>query len=245
MPLKAVPVTQVEEKPDKQDDDGSTLQTVDELVRTRARAHPDRVIVSYPSSGIEYVDYTMQQLDVYAFRVAKYFQQFLPTRSSSEEKPLAVALLGPSNFDYLVTLLALTKLGHTTLFLSTRISQEATDNLLQLTGAEYFIADERHLDVAEAAQKSLRLKGIVPIPGRSAYDFPIEVHADTRMDYELDPSIEANNRIYIIHSSGKATLMPRERTIQLTVWYQEALDSPSPSIRRKRVPWPIMSLVPG
>lgn len=199
-PLKTVPVTKVEEK---LDEDDSTIRTVDELVRRRARAHPDRVIVSYPSSGIEYVDYTMKQLDVYAFRVAKYYQQLLPTRTSSDEKPLTVALLGRSDFNYLITLLALTKLGHTTLFLSTRISQEATDNLLQVTGAEYFIVEERYLEVAEAAQKSLGLKGIVQIPSSSTYDFPIEVYADTRMDYQFDSSIETNNRIYIIHSSGK------------------------------------------
>lgn len=198
--VKTVPVTQVEVS---QDEDDSTIKTVDELVRRRARAHPDRVIVSYPSSGIEYVDYTMKQLDVYAFRAAKHYQQFLPTRRSSDEKPLVIALLGKSDFNYLVTMLALTKLGHTTLFLSTRISQEAIDNLLQLTGAEYFVVDERHHDIAEAAQKSLGLKGIVQIPGRSTYDFPIEVYADTRMDHDLDLSIETKNRVYIIHSSGK------------------------------------------
>jgi acyl-CoA synthetase (AMP-forming)/AMP-acid ligase II len=203
-PLKTVPVTQVEVS---QDDDDSTIKTVDELVRRRARAHPDRVIVSYPSSGIEYVDYTMKQLDVYAFRAAKHYKQFLPTRRSSDEKPLVIALLGKSDFNYLVTMLALTKLGHTTLFLSTRISQEAIDNLLQLTGAEYFVVDERHHDIAEAAQKSLGLKGIVQIPGQSTYDFPIDVYADTRMDHDLDLSIETNNRVYIIHSSGK-TLTP-------------------------------------
>lgn len=209
-------VTQVESRQDESANDEGTIWTVDELVRKRARAHPDRVIVSYPSSGIEYVDYTMKQLDVYAFRVAKYYQQFLPTRSTSDEKPLTVALLGRSNFDYLITMLALSKLGHTTLFLSTRISQEATDNLLQLTGAEFFIVDERHLGVAEASQKSLGLKGIVQLPGRSAYDFSIEVYADTRMDHQLDPSIETNNRIFIIHSSGKRSSPKKNEMAFLT-----------------------------
>lgn len=46
-------------------------------------------------------------------------------------------------------LLALTKLGHATLFFSTRISQEATDNLMKITRADYFIVEERYLDVAE------------------------------------------------------------------------------------------------
>ena len=69
-----------------------------------------------------------------------------------------------------------------------------------------FLDYNAFLDVADAARKALGLKGVVQIPGPSTYDFPIEVHADTRMDLQLDPAIETNNRIYIIHSSGKTPL---------------------------------------
>ncbi|OLN81294.1 putative gluconokinase 3 [Colletotrichum chlorophyti] len=188
------------------DDDDSTLKTVDELVRRRARAHPDRVIVSYPSSGINYVDYTMRQLDVFAYRVAKFYEQRIPSRLTSEEKPTTVAVLGPSNFDYLVTMLALTKLGHTTLFLSTRISQEAIESLITVTGAQYLIADKRYLETAEGAKQTIPHLDVFEIASQSTYDFPIEVHADTRMDYGRDLSVETNNLIYIIHSSGSTGL---------------------------------------
>lgn len=183
--------------------DDASIRTVDELVRVRARAHPDRVTVSYPSEGIDYVDYTMRQLDVFAYRVAKYYSQFIPCRKSSKEKPMTVALIGPSNMDYLVTLLALTKLGHTTLFISPKISQEAVNNLIQLTGASWFITHPRYIDVAESTKQTMGLEGVLEIAPQSTYDFPIEVHADTRMDSSLDLSVETNNFIYIIHSSGK------------------------------------------
>lgn len=137
----------------------STIQTVDALVRHRARQQPNITIVSYPKSGVDFSDYTMQQLDVFAFRVARHYQTFIPTRKSSAEKPTTVALLGPSNFDYLVTMLALTKLGHTVLFLSTRISQAAVNSLIETTGARYLLADSRHARTASEAQISLpRLK---------------------------------------------------------------------------------------
>ncbi|GKT51519.1 non-canonical non-ribosomal peptide synthetase FUB8 [Colletotrichum spaethianum] len=201
-PLINSPVTTVQDL----DNDDSTIKTVDELVRRRARAHPDQVIVSYPSSGITYVNYTMRQLDVFAYRVAKLYEQRIPSRLSSDEKPTTVAVLGPSNFDYLVTMLALTKLGHTTLFLSTRISQEAIESLIGVTGAQYLLADKRYLETAEAAKQTLPHLDVFEIAGQSTFDFPIELHADTRLDYGRDLSVETNNLIYIIHSSGSTGL---------------------------------------
>ncbi|ORY66082.1 uncharacterized protein BCR38DRAFT_429188 [Pseudomassariella vexata] len=188
-------------------DDDSNLQTVDDLVRKRARTNSHDIIVSYPSSGIEYVDYTMQQLDVFAYRAAIHYQQFIPTRSSSEEKPTVVALLGPSNFEYLVTMLALTKLGHTILFLSTRLSQAAIESLMSVTGTKYLLADSRYLEVAsESTQGDLSHIQIHRIASKGVFDFPVEVHADTRLDSALDHNVEANNYIYIIHSSGSTGL---------------------------------------
>lgn len=185
------------------DEDDSSIRTVDELVRRRARVHPDRVIVSYPSEGTRYVDYTMRQLDVFAYRVAKVYEQHLPVRRSSAEAPRTVAVLGPSNFDYLVTMLALTKLGHTTLFLSTRISQEAVNSLISTTAAVCLLVDPRYTATAESAQTVLTDLQVLQIVSGASYDFPIEVHADTRMDGHLDMSVEKNNLIYIVHSSGK------------------------------------------
>lgn len=187
----------------------ASIATVDDLVRQRARAYPNRTIVSYPSEGLQYVDYTMQQLDVYAYRVAKAYERHLLMRNSSEEEPTTVAVLGPSNMSYLITMLALTKLGHTTLFLSPRISQEAVESLIKTTGAVCLLIDQRYLATAEAARQSLGNLNILEILQQSEYDFPIEVHADTKMDHHLDPAKETNNRVYIIHSSGKP---PRTRS---------------------------------
>jgi len=180
----------------------AAVRTVDALVRRRARLNPHATIVSYPSSGVEFVDYSMQQLDVFAYRVARHYQTFIPTRTSSSTPPTTVAILGPSNFDYLVTMLALTKLGHTVLFLSTRLSQLAVESLIETTGATYLLADARFLQLANDASENVTYLQTGSIAGSSVFGFPIEVHADTRMDYHLDPTVEENNNIYIIHSSG-------------------------------------------
>ncbi|KAF2177428.1 male sterility protein [Zopfia rhizophila CBS 207.26] len=192
---------------ERHESDGeASIQTVDALIRHRARSNPYAPIVSYPSSGIEFVDYSMQQLDVFAYRAARHYQSWIPTRKSSAVKPTTVALLGPSNFDYLITMLALTKLGHTVLFLSTRISQLAIESLIETTGATYLLADSRYLQTASKVKENLAHIEVAEIAGETVYDFPIEVHADTRMDYQLDQSVETLNNIYIIHSSGSTGL---------------------------------------
>jgi acyl-CoA synthetase (AMP-forming)/AMP-acid ligase II len=182
--------------------DDEPIRTVDALVRHRARLHPDATIVSYPSSGVDFVNYSMRQLDVFAYRVARHYQSFIPTRTSSKVAPTTVAILGPSNFDYLITMLALTKLGHTVLFLSTRISQLAVESLIETTGATYLLADTRFLQLAAEVQVNKPSLHVSSIAESSIFDFPIEIHADTQMDYQLDPAIEEANNIYIIHSSG-------------------------------------------
>jgi acyl-CoA synthetase (AMP-forming)/AMP-acid ligase II len=180
-----------------------TLLTVDDLVRRRARTVGQEIIVSYPSKGIDYVDYTMQQLDVFAYRVARHYEDKLPVRSSSDDKPMVVGILGPSNLEYLITILALMKLGHTTLFLSTRISQEAVDSLLKATGAKALLVDTRYSGAANSAVKPLPRLQCIEIAPRLVFEFPVDTHIDTRLDGGLDHEIETSNNVYIIHSSGQ------------------------------------------
>ncbi|PVH97861.1 NRPS-like enzyme [Periconia macrospinosa] len=182
------------------------ILTVDSLVRQRAKASPHAIAVAYPRSGIDYVEYTLQQLDVFAYRVARYYQSWIPSRASSAEKPITVALFGPSNFDYLVSMLALAKLGHTVLFLSTRLSSAAIESLVEATGSTYLLADPRLLGVASTVQGNKIPLKVSGIAGPSHYDYPIEVYADTRLDHQLDPNLETKYNIFIIHSSGSTGL---------------------------------------
>lgn len=186
----------------EQTEDDSTLKTVDECLRRRARTDPDLPVVSYPSSGIEYVDYTFQQLDVFAYRVGKQLQAAIPSRTSSAEKRTVVAMLGPSNLEYLVTMMGLLKLGHTVLFLSTRISVPAIESLINSTGAAYLIADPRYLEASLSTKELVPELQVLEMPTRSNFEFPIDAVGDTQLDAALDPSIEINQIVYIIHSSG-------------------------------------------
>ncbi|EGX90922.1 NRPS-like enzyme [Cordyceps militaris CM01] len=207
--IKPVPRTQssiISTETDANDDDNLSLRTVDGLIRQRARMHPDAHVVSYPSSGIEFVDYTIQQLDVFAWRVSKHFESRLPVRSSSDEKPAVVALLGPSNLEYLITKLAIIKLGHSALLLSTRIPQPAIESILNVTGSLTILADARYIELAGQVRRSMPAVQVMEIPKRDVFEFPIDAHGNTRLDSHLNPEVEKDNIAFIIHSSGSTGL---------------------------------------
>lgn len=98
--------------------------------------------MSYPQSGLDYTNYTLRNLDVFAWRAAKSYSKVLPSRAGSSTKPSVIVLHDPSNLEYLITLLVLTKLGHLVLFLSTCPSVPAIESLMKTTSASTIIGDE-------------------------------------------------------------------------------------------------------
>lgn len=183
--------------------------TVDALMRQRSEEAPDLKLVSYPSSGINYVDYTAGQLDTFAFRVAQQYAITMPPRSTSSQTATVVGLLGPSNFDYLITILALTKLGHTVLFLSTRISPAAYKSLLKATGAKHLLIDDSFRNLAETLSPDLPKLKIAGIAKRAVYEGEGAVGTtefDTCLTHQLDPEAEKSQLAWIIHSSGSTGL---------------------------------------
>ncbi|TKA82448.1 hypothetical protein B0A49_00047 [Cryomyces minteri] len=167
---------------------------------------PHTAIYSYPSSVIDYVDYTYQQLDAFAFRVAQQYALLIPSRRSSADPEIVVGLLGPSNLSYFITMLALSKLGHTVLLLSTRISQAAHVSLLQTTGAKYLLIDPSFEGLAKSVQETLTYLQFYLISARALFDYEVEPGLDTRLDQALDPKQETNKTAWIIHSSGSTGL---------------------------------------
>ncbi|KAJ5085474.1 hypothetical protein N7532_010245 [Penicillium argentinense] len=116
------------------------IYTVNDLLRTRASgetAHDP--IVAYPSSGTDYVYYTPYQLDLLVESAAVHYAKTIPQRLSSNHPVQVVGLLGPSDFEYLITLLAVSRLGHTVLLLSTRIAEDAYVSLVEATKASFLI----------------------------------------------------------------------------------------------------------
>lgn len=119
----------------------------------------------------------------------------------SSDPVQVVGLLGPSDLDYLITLLAVTRLGHTVLFLSTRISEDAVVSLIQATKATKLLFNESYGTLAAGVQErtgaSTRL---IHSPKRD--------HSSTSAEkqklpqHHLDGATENKYVCWIIHSSG-------------------------------------------
>ncbi|KAK6437711.1 putative NRPS-like protein biosynthetic cluster [Oleoguttula sp. CCFEE 5521] len=182
--------------------------TIDELIQQRSwESGCDAPIVAYPSSGTEYVDYTPRQLDAFAARAAAHYSSIISPRKSSTDPVQVIGLLGPSNLDYLATLLGITRLGHTVLFLSTRISEEAYVGLLQATKATVLLVDPSFAEMGEKVKVQSQAK-VQPLCKRADYDSSgVTLQSQTSLlPNRLDSAVESNNIAWIIHSSGSTGL---------------------------------------
>lgn len=178
--------------------------TIDALIRRCSEDTPEDVLIAYPSTGIEYVNYTARQLDIFAFRAAQHYAQKIPQRTASSDPERVVALLGSSTFDYFITTLALSKLGHTVLFLSTRLSMAGYKSLLETTGASHLVIEDGFKDVARTLSENITGLQTHDIADKIMYSGdPLEqARIDTRLDRQMNPTEEVNKVAWIIHSSG-------------------------------------------
>ena len=102
--------------------------------------------------------------------------------------------------------MALSKLGHTVLFLSTRISIAAYNSLLQATGAKHLLVSSAFKDVAGEVKNSSEGVEVLEISSSDVFDFPILDNPDTCMSQHLRSDIETKRHTWIIHSSGSTGL---------------------------------------
>lgn len=112
-----------------------------------------------------------------------------------------VALLAPSNLDYIVTIFALMRKRCTALLLSNRLATEAYLNLLEKTNCHDIIVSKSMIDVARGIAKT-RPMNVVVIASQEDYDLPSEPEEDL----PPEPKSISERTAFIIHSSGSTGL---------------------------------------
>lgn len=189
------------------------VRIVDELVRYRARENPNHVAVIFSRDGDEIREYTSSQIDCYAYAAANYYwkNHGLEPRTSSTQPAEVVGISGAGDFDYLISVLAIAKLGHSTLFLSPRLAEQVRDKLLKDASA-------RLLLIQHGKESGTQINGsttplcIASVAGPDTYEASSPVlsgqTAFTNLTHGLDLDHEGKSIAWILHSSG-STSLPR------------------------------------
>ncbi|KAB8300552.1 hypothetical protein EYC80_000712 [Monilinia laxa] len=183
------------------------LYTVDDLIYNRSQTIPDTPLVAYPGSlrgKSDYVHYTARDLDRFADHGANTYSSIGLT-PNSEKGPDAevVALLAPSNLDYVATIFALTRLGFAILLLSNRLAPEAYISLLKKTNCKRIISSDNHQAVVRSIQAELELSQY-PLIKQSQYD--IKAPLNPRYPRSTGNASDSSRNSFIIHSSGSTGL---------------------------------------
>ncbi|KAF7185422.1 Adenylate-forming reductase [Pseudocercospora fuligena] len=201
--LKAPTVQDVEVSDDELDLETREARTVDELIKLRSvQKGCNEPIISYPDSGTNYIDYTPKQLDDLVEQVACIYAATVPQRISSDDPVQVIGMLGDSDLSYLVSLLAVSRLGHTALLLSTRITDEAYESLLSTTRATALLYSSSFQTAATTVTAKLPLLKTAHIIDAST----LSTKSARLAPAILDPKRETKNQSFIIHSSGSTGL---------------------------------------
>jgi acyl-CoA synthetase (AMP-forming)/AMP-acid ligase II len=176
-------------------------RTIADLIDARAEELPSKPIVSYPSKGIEYVDYTYGDLQAFSKNAASILSSSMTLRKASTEPEKVVAILGPSDFDYLINVLALSRLGYTVLFLSTRLSDAAYNALLTATDCSNIIYYPQFSETVETMRSSRPDLAAFERLKMQQYSQPTPYQSG-----QFDLEMENGKISWIIHSSGSTGL---------------------------------------
>lgn len=183
------------------------LYTVDDLIYNRSQTIPDVPLLAYPGSlrgRSDYVHYTARDLDRFADHGANTYSSIgLIPNSNKDAEAEVVALLAPSNLDYVATIFALTRVGFAVLLLSNRLALEAYISLLKKTKCKRIVASENHYEVVKSIQAELEVSQY-PLLKQSQYD--IKAPLTPRFSRSLGTVADSTRNSFIIHSSGSTGL---------------------------------------
>ncbi|KAL5322381.1 hypothetical protein ACEPPN_010354 [Leptodophora sp. 'Broadleaf-Isolate-01'] len=179
-----------------------SLYTVDDLLYNRSQTIPDVPLVAYPAtarSRADYVHYTAKDLDRFADHGARKFASMGLVPQSSASKTEVIALLAPSNLDYVASIFALSRLGFAVLLLSNRLATEAYVHLLKGTNCRRIVSSENLSKAVSNIQSELEITNY-PLLAHSDYD----VHNPLlpRFPRRIGSSDQSRKTAFIIHSSG-------------------------------------------
>lgn len=114
-----------------------------------------------------------------------------------------VGLLGPSNLDYIIAILTLSRMGFTVMFLSTRLPTEAYISLLEKTECTRIVAAPKFTSLVSKVRETYPIDEYA-LPDRAVWSrTPAYASRFVRQTELVD---EENTVAFIVHSSGSTGL---------------------------------------
>ncbi|KAF2116461.1 hypothetical protein BDV96DRAFT_574148 [Lophiotrema nucula] len=180
-------------------------RTLGNLLESVIQSHPNTPLVGYPrdpSSPSSYAFHTPRQLDNYARNATHMLASRGLTPNKSQKTEKVVAILAPSDFNYVVTIFALVRMRVSILLLSNRLPTEAYINLLEKTKCNHIVVSKPLKPLAQSLALERRIS-IHDMPSES--DFMNDIIAP-EVDVPAEEESAGNRTAFIIHSSGSTGL---------------------------------------
>ncbi|KAI0126111.1 hypothetical protein BJ170DRAFT_672368 [Xylariales sp. AK1849] len=184
----------------------STIQTISDLLQDSLRKFSGSSCVGYPATSRgkgDFVYHTFEELNTYVNEAAwKYEEAGLVPEVTLPSQTEVVALLAPSNLEYVVSVFALSRMGFAVLLLSNRLAPEAYVNLLKETKCTKLITNPVYTTITQHIT-SLCTTTCFEIVKQAQFDNSNSINPPFPPVYFPD----ASRRIaFIVHSSGSTGL---------------------------------------
>ncbi|KAL9611143.1 MAG: hypothetical protein Q9167_004196 [Letrouitia subvulpina] len=185
--------------------DQSQYRIFHQVLRHRA-ADPYQVpLIAFPSSTqADYEYYTGATLYRFANCAASVYEE----KGLKKNESLTVAILGPTNIDWVVSMFALSMAGYTVLTLSPRLSSAAIAKLLQETNCECLVHSNTPPinGLVQETAAAISVQTVLMHP-RTVYD-----SSERALQHFPEDPTQENRPAIIMHSSG-STGLPKSMKI--------------------------------
>ena len=182
------------------------LVIVDDLIHRIAEEDDQVALIAYPAepSLSDYERFSAGRINAFVSNAAeKFIQRGLTWQIGIDDAPSVIGLLGLSNFEYLVTMLALSRLGYTVLILSPCLPAHAYESLLDETRCNTLVISADLNLAVDHIRKKGQLQSLSII---SKKDFEMDRSIGRERSGGRRKATLSRNTAFIMHSSGSTGL---------------------------------------
>ena len=183
------------------------LAVADDLIHQIAEEDDQIILIAYPKTDkdlSEYDKFSAGRINTCVSNaVEKLVQKGLTWQTGVEGVPSVVGILGPSNFEYIISMFALSRLGYTVFLLSPRLSTTAYESLLEEAHCDILVFSNASSLAVEHIERKRPLKTLLIIP-KDGFDAD-RSGARERLAERRETST-SQGIAFIMHSSGSTGL---------------------------------------